>query len=179
MCHGGAAIVRLLSMACALLTVHALGVSRPFPSRSQDLKPTFYFWELIEMGRRLVLLGFMSVIEPGTVLQLMIANVFSLLYTVIQLQASPYRDESDGYMAVCVSSCITLCLMCCLVFKFDNLTGLSAIRQMMSYQQRLWYSPQEVPLVILMFAGVFLTLFAGVSSQRLKPWATPCSLRRS
>ena len=63
------------------------------------------------MGRRLVLLGFMNLIDPGSVWQLTFAMTFSLLYTVIQLQANPYRDETDGYLAVCASACITMILM--------------------------------------------------------------------
>ena len=81
------------------------------------------------MGRRLVLLGFVSIIQPGSTWQLTVATTFSLLYTVIQLQSSPYKDESDGYLAVCVSACITGCLLCCIVFKFNNLTELQPIRQ--------------------------------------------------
>ena len=122
------------------------------------------------MGRRLVLLGFVGIIEPGSVWQIVVAMTFSLLYTVIQLQAAPYKDESDGYLAVCVSvrvtlslcgslisyhpiitlspkctqsnqACITGCLMCIMVFKFNNLTELQAIREKMSYKQLLSYDP--------------------------------------
>ena len=62
----------------------------------KDLKPTFFFWELAEMARRLVLVGFMGRVEPGSVMQLVIAMVFSLLFMVIQLQSSPFKEQSDG-----------------------------------------------------------------------------------
>ena len=63
------------------------------------------------MARRLVLLGFMSIIEPGTVLQLTIAMCFSLIYTVLTIQAAPYRSPSDQYMALCTNTAITMSLM--------------------------------------------------------------------
>ena len=33
----------------------------------RDLKPHFYWWEQMEMVRRLVLIGFLGVVQPGSV----------------------------------------------------------------------------------------------------------------
>ena len=104
----------------------------------------------------------MSIIEPGTVLQLTIAMIFSLIYTVICIQASPYKSLSDGYLAVCTSTCITLALVLCAIFKFNNLTQVDTVRAVMSYTQLKMYAPNEQALVVVMLASIFSTIGAGV-----------------
>ena len=139
------------------------------------------------MIRRLVLLGFMSIIEPGSVWQLTIAATFSLIYSVIQLQANPFKELTNGYMAVCVSACLTMALLCCLVFKFNNLTELPDIKSKMSFQQQAAYDPQETGLVLLMLTAIFFTLATGIvityisilaERQRLKMEDLKSSARR-
>jgi hypothetical protein len=52
----------------------------------------WYAWELCEMARRLVLVGFLVVgpFERGSMMQLTTATVICIIYFAIQLLASPY-----------------------------------------------------------------------------------------
>ena len=47
--------------------------------------------------------------------------------------------------------------MLCLVFKFNNLTELQAIRDVMSVAQLNAYAPNEATLVVLMISAIFGT----------------------
>ena len=49
-------------------------------------------WELMEMLRRLVLIGFLGLVEPGTVMQLLLATFFCVVSLGIELEAptSPF-----------------------------------------------------------------------------------------
>ena len=37
-----------------------------------EYEPTFFFWELVEISRKLILVGFMVLVSPGTMYQLLI-----------------------------------------------------------------------------------------------------------
>ena len=58
--------------------------------RFAEYKLDFFWWEEMEVLRRFVLIGLMSVIYPGTIVQLVIANLISLSYLVVQVQAAPF-----------------------------------------------------------------------------------------
>jgi hypothetical protein len=55
----------------------------------REYKPHMYWWELVEMGRRLVLVGFAVLMRRGSVLQLVWAAGFCQVYLLLQMQASP------------------------------------------------------------------------------------------
>ena len=52
----------------------------------------FFFWELAEVSRRLLLVGLFTVgpYIKGSTMQLALATLVSMLYLVIQLVAMPY-----------------------------------------------------------------------------------------
>ena len=129
----------------------------------EDLKPYFYWWELAEMLRRFVLVGLLSVVAPGTVLQLVIGNLFCIAYLIVQVQANPFRNSSDDYMAVVCSAALAICFMLCLVFKFSNLTELDDINEQMSSEQRRVYAPREVLLAFIMIATLLATLATSIA----------------
>lgn len=74
------------------------------------------------MSRRLWLLGFMNLVRPGTVLQLVMPICFCVLYLGMQIQASPFKSKSDGALATTSSALLVLIFLMCLVFKFNSLT---------------------------------------------------------
>ena len=41
--------------------------------RPQDNEPRFFWWEIVEIGKKLVLVGFFALIVPGTTVQLISA----------------------------------------------------------------------------------------------------------
>ena len=61
-----------------------------------EYQSSFYWWEVLEMLRRFFLVGLMSILPPGfegSVVQLVIAGLFCILYLVLQLHAQPFRCE--------------------------------------------------------------------------------------
>jgi hypothetical protein len=48
--------------------------------------------QVLEMARRLVLVGVMVLVSRGSVTQLVIATVLSAVYLLLQMQASPFED---------------------------------------------------------------------------------------
>ena len=58
------------------------------------------------------------------------------VYMLLQLQASPYLELSDDFIANGCSFSLLLTFVCCLMFKVATLTELSKIRTQMSDEQR-------------------------------------------
>ena len=74
-------------------------------------------WELLEMTRRFLLAGLFSIVLAGTIVQLIIATLFSVLYLVLQLQAKPLRNVSDDYVALSVSVALAVFFFSCVILK--------------------------------------------------------------
>ena len=53
---------------------------------------------LVEMARRLVLVGIFVLIDRGSIAQLMAGTFFCLVYSLLQMQAAPYVHLSDDYL---------------------------------------------------------------------------------
>jgi hypothetical protein len=52
------------------------------------------------MFRRFLLVGLLSIVQPGSILQLVLATLVSLLYLTVQLQAAPFKQQGDDYLAL-------------------------------------------------------------------------------
>ena len=60
----------------------AIEMTAPFPTLFSQFVPSLYWWEIIEMLRRLVLVGFAVVIWPGSLTQLMIGATAAFMHLV-------------------------------------------------------------------------------------------------
>ena len=54
-----------------------------------------YCWELMEMLRKLILVGFAVVYQPGSILQIVTGTIVCAIYLLLQMQARPYANSSD------------------------------------------------------------------------------------
>ena len=62
----------------------------------REYEPAFWWWELVEMARRFLLVG-LFVTTPakrGSVMQIAVAAMVSLVYAVVQAYAQPYRQTT-------------------------------------------------------------------------------------
>ena len=62
----------------------------------QQYEPQFWFWEVIEMIRKLLLTGGLVLAADGTSAQFLIAQVISLLYLVLVIRYVPYENDTVG-----------------------------------------------------------------------------------
>lgn len=56
----------------------------------REYSPTFYWWELVVMGEKIVLIGLLSLLRAASMLQLSTAICFSLLFFVLRALAQPH-----------------------------------------------------------------------------------------
>ena len=114
--------------------------------------------ELVEMLRRLVLVGVFVVVKPGSIEQLAFATFVVILYLVLQLMTSPFRSRADGFMAAACSLALTVLFNICLLYKYGALTQLEDLQERMTPELLKNYVVPYVSLSAILF-GTCLSAF--------------------
>merc|ERR1712023_245924 len=83
----------------ALLTERPTALSRALSFLVKDYEPAYFWWELLEAWKKLFLVGFMVLIMPGEVEQLVIAFLVSLVYMLLVSVAQPFKEGGDDFFA--------------------------------------------------------------------------------
>ncbi|KAL3909905.1 MAG: hypothetical protein SGPRY_009256, partial [Prymnesium sp.] len=138
--------VGLLVLVAGLLFSARRDIIRNTPSRlslsiaflHREYKPHFFWWELVEMLRRFVLVGLM-VLYQDTMMQLIVGSLLSAIFLLLQVQASPYKEQHDNFLAASISFFLLVYFMFCTSFKYTALTNLEDIQSKMSEEQQKLY----------------------------------------
>jgi hypothetical protein len=120
-------------------------------------KKHLFWWELVEMLRLFVLVGVM-VLFQGTMMQLITGTLLAVAFLLFQVQASPYANMSDDLLASSLSFCVAAIFLCSYAFKEASLTGLGAIQDKMSIEQRSLYILNQGTLSAIVTCGVIAAL---------------------
>ena len=76
-------------------------------------KPQFWYFEMIEIARKLTLVGFAIVVKPGTLIQLIFALMVAISIIAIEVQAQPFVNVVDSWCSLIAAlACIFILLMC-------------------------------------------------------------------
>ena len=67
-----------------------------------------------------MLLGFFSLMEPGSVVQLLSAILLCLIFLMLHVYVSPLRSAVDNVLAVIFNLALALIFVFCLALKFVN-----------------------------------------------------------
>jgi hypothetical protein len=89
----------------------------------------------MEMGRRFLLVGlYVSLYRPfhqGSVMQVGLATVTAIVYLTIQLQAMPFQNTFENYLALGCSLSLTVMFVTCIFYKIASFTELPDINAKM------------------------------------------------
>ena len=143
----------------AIRSERPTSLSRALRFLHGDLKPHLFWWELMEMGRRFILIGLFVVwpFHQGQVMQLALASLVAMAYLLMQSQAAPYRNQFDNSLALSCSFSLSTLLLCCIFYKILSLTELEAMQARMSIEQRDDFS---IGAAMLTFVFVLCTFGA-------------------
>ena len=83
----------------ALRSAKPTALSKALGCLVRDYEPAYFWWELLEAWKKLFLVGFAVLIMPGSIQQLIIAFLFSLVYMLLVSTAMPFKDDGDDYFA--------------------------------------------------------------------------------
>ena len=88
-------------------------------------------------------------------MQVAAANLAAMIYLVLQLQAMPYRDTFDNYLALSCSLSLSVMLLCTIFYKYVSFTELPTIVERMSIEQRTDYAVAGLLLTVIFIVCVF------------------------
>lgn len=142
-----------------------------------------FFWELVEVVKRLLLSSFFALpfMRPGTLLQLIAATAVQLTFLVLTIHARPYRHMSENLFSTLVNMALVFTLFSCMVleqeqlvdFDFDNL-----LSQEMARRLNLQPAPVEAVCPMVTTASLFTectaTLSLSVACILLLSWLLAC-----
>lgn len=136
----------------AILTRNPTVLSRAIQFLYREFEPHLYWWELVEMLRRLLLVGLM-ILAGDNMMQLITGLVLSVAFLLVQVQAKPYIHLSDDYLASFASFCLVVIFVCSFAFKYAALLGLQSIQDKMSNEQDEKYLLNESTLTAIIVAS--------------------------
>ena len=79
------------------------------PTRTDE--PAFWYWEAIEMCRRLTFSSFIMLIDPGSVVQPFVAMLLGLFFLLLHTRFVPYCLDSVDVLTFVSQLCILLLLL--------------------------------------------------------------------
>ena len=89
---------------------------------TEEYSKIFFFWEMVEVMKKLVLVGAMSVVLPGEINQLIIAFLIMLCFLVMLLVAKPYKRPEDDMIALAAGFGQVVFFFFSLILKYQTLT---------------------------------------------------------
>ena len=132
-----------------------------------DYRRGCFWWELLELGRKLTLTGFLLLIpEDLAMLRLVIALLISVGYLVLLQAADPFKQLSTSFLALIANTTLVCSLVMALLLKSnEDMAGLSvpdASQDGRSIFQKLFgFSPDTLVSLILCF-NVLVVTFASI-----------------
>ena len=123
---------------------------------SRDYRADCFFWELIEVLRKVTITGFLALVKPGSLLQLYLAVAFALCILILQLYARPYATHLDNFLSAISASALVLTLLASLGIQLIGLTPeLSALGKELTGLS----SSSALPLIVaVLVASALLVL---------------------
>ena len=85
-----------------------------------DYKPEFYYWEMVDCLRKLLLTGVAVVIAPGSLIQLVVSLAVIVVYAIAVTQFQPYRMARDNILALVLYSMLAVTLFIGLLLKVKD-----------------------------------------------------------
>ena len=107
---------------CAINAGRPTALSSALGFLTRDFEVQFFAWELVEAWKKLVLVGFAALMYPGTLQQLLIAFLFSLMYLLVVGVASPWTSDLDDFVAKACGFATSAVFFFCIILKVETLT---------------------------------------------------------
>ena len=77
------------------------GGSDVYSFLTRDYKPSFYYFECIELVRKMLLAGAIIFMSQGSIEQAFVAGVISFFFFAVYARCMPFRDRFDNFLKLC------------------------------------------------------------------------------
>ena len=115
------ALLLYIGRSTLLLEEEGTPYTRSIAFLHAPFRPTFFYFDLIELTKKLLLIGFASLIEPGSLTQMMVAVLVSILFLVLHLQSLPYRSNLDNVFSTMINLSLCVFFIWCLMLQMGAL----------------------------------------------------------
>lgn len=112
----------MLRARSSIITDRPTALSKALGFLVRDYEPAFFWWELLEAWKKLGLVGFAVIINPGSIPQLVAAFIFSLIFMLLTAIAAPFKDDSDDYFAKACGFALSAVFFFSVILKISVLT---------------------------------------------------------
>eukprot|EP01046_Picozoa_sp_COSAG06_P030543 COSAG06_NODE_2908_length_6105_cov_9.949384_2_plen_1038_part_00 len=85
-----------------------------------DYKAEFYYWEVVELGRKLMLSGVISLLGRGSIAQVVAATMMSFIFFAINLKVAPYKSHSLNVIKAISEVQLFVVLLVCVVLQVHH-----------------------------------------------------------
>ena len=84
-------------------------------------EPEFWYWEVVEMCKKVCLTGGLIVVAKGSSAQLLVGEVICASYLLLVVRTLPYVSDADDLLQSVASICLLFTLMMAFALKTDSL----------------------------------------------------------
>ena len=113
------------------------------------------------MGRKFLLVGLM-VLAQGSMRQLYLGAVFAGAFLLFQVQAAPFKEQADDFIASSASFGLAVIFIVSISFKYAALVDLRDIQDVMSTEQDDLYVFDSGILTVLIVISVLGALIVSI-----------------
>ena len=146
----------------AIATGRSTQISRSTRFLHDNLKKSYFWWEIAEVLRRFLLVGafILGPYPRGSTMQISLALVVSALYLVVQVTAMPYATYSDNFLAMMCSLGMTMFLLAALILKVNSLVELPEVAERLSEEMEVVHDIDFTALTGVLMACVLCAVVA-------------------
>jgi len=82
-----------------------------------DYNTRHWYWEVVELSRKLILTGFISVFQRGSIAQTVVATLLSFFFFAFSLREQPFAARHLNVIKVATEIQLFVVLLCCVVLQ--------------------------------------------------------------
>ena len=135
-------------------------------------RPSFSQWEVANQLQKLFMVGFATLIVPGTMMQLVYVLLVVLAFELLLIFVKPYRSMEDNLLAIVEQGALLLFVVLCLIAKAESLAreAMSAAPDRAINERRIhvqFFHDTEAIADMMVCSLVAAVAFAAVFSMRM------------
>jgi hypothetical protein len=114
---GGESAAELTSEPPSMAEFHAKRIRDTFGFCTKDFRPSVFFWEPLDMLRKLALSGLLQFVDRGTAFQVFCGCMLSFGSCAVQIQVAPYAEPASNLLKTLVEAQIFITFLISFILR--------------------------------------------------------------
>ncbi len=121
-----------------------------------------WYWEVVELGRKLALTSILSLIAPGSAGQVVVGMLLAFTMLLLNLQLRPYTGKAMNFVSLTAQMNLYFVLFVALLLKVD-VDG----SQASSFYSYLVGAMMLIPIVLPLLLRAYVSLFGSLEMRMI------------